>query len=80
MGFALGHVQIMTAFEFSFHWDCTQYIFLSSMELVVNILEVQCIQLILFENLYFFLSDSVEDGEKLVKAALEAFGRIGTVA
>lgn len=50
------------------------------MELVVNILEVQCIQLILFENLYFFLSDSVEDGEKLVKAALEAFGRIGTVA
>lgn len=80
MGFALGHVQIMAEFEFSFHWGCTQFIFLSSVELVVNILEVQCIQLILFENLYFFLTDSVEDGEKLVKTALEAFGRIGTVA
>lgn len=64
--------------EFSFHWDCTQLIFLSS--IVINILEVQCIQLILFENSYFFLTDSVEDGEKLVKTALEAFGRIGTVA
>lgn len=41
---------------------------------------MQCIQLILFENLYFFLTDSVEDGEKLVKTALEAFGRIGIVA
>lgn len=29
---------------------------------------------------FFFLTDSVEDGEKLVKSALEAFGRIGTVA
>lgn len=29
---------------------------------------------------FFFLIDSVEDGEKLVKSALEAFGRIGTVA
>lgn len=68
-------MQIMAGFEFSFHWGCTQFIFLSSVEAVVNILEVQ---LILFENLYFFLTDSVEDGEKLVKAALEAFGRIGT--
>lgn len=50
------------------------------MELVVNILEVQSIQLILVEKLYFFVTDSVEDGEKLVKTALEAFGRIGTVA
>lgn len=31
-------------------------------------------------GIYFFLTDSVEDGEKLVKSALEAFGRIGTVA
>lgn len=50
------------------------------MELVVNILEVQCVQLILIENVYFFFTDSVEDGEKLVRTALEAFGRIGTVA
>lgn len=80
MGFASGHMEIMTGFEFSFHWGCVHIIFLSSVELVVNILEVQCVQLILIENVYFFLTDSVEDGEKLVRTALEAFGRIGTVA
>lgn len=77
--FALGHMQRMTEFEFILCWGCTQFIFSSSMELVVNIMEVQCIQFILLENSYFFLTDSVEDGEKLVKTALEAFGRIGTV-
>lgn len=80
VGFALGHMQIMAEFEFILYWGCTQIIFLSWVELVVNILEVQCSQFILLENSYSFFTDSVEDGEKLVKTALEAFGRIGTVA
>ena len=80
MGFALGHMQIVAEFELLLYWAYTQFIFLSFMEVVVNILKVQCIQFILLENSYFFLIDSVEDGEKLVKTALEAFGRIGTVA
>lgn len=54
VGFALGHMQIMAEFEFILYWGCTQIIFLSWVELVVNILEVQCIQFILLENSYTF--------------------------
>lgn len=73
-------MQLVAESEFILYWDCMQLIFVISIKFAFNILEVQCIQLILIQILYFFLIDSVEDGEKLVKTALEAFGRIGTVA
>lgn len=52
---------------------------LRSMELVFWTCSA-CSSLLKFTFFFFFLTDSVEDGEKLVKSALEAFGRIGTVA